>query len=91
MADEISTHLQREVGQQQKELERIEAKFDGSVGQLRSDVERLRVDMMKMFEQIMSRLDREKGQTKSVEKDSHGKTAIESPFLVSGQSMVTKE
>ena len=34
MVDGISTRLQREVGQHQKELERIESKLDGSVSTL---------------------------------------------------------
>ena len=39
----------------------------------------------------MGRLDREKGQTNSVEEDSHGKTVVESPYLVSSQSVVIEE
>ena len=49
MAEGISTRLQREMGKQQKELERIEAKFDGGILQLRIDLEQLSTDMRHLF------------------------------------------
>ena len=45
------------MAQQQKDLEKVEAKFDGSMNQLRSEMEQLGNDMRRMFEQIMNKMD----------------------------------
>ena len=84
MADGISTRLQCEVGQHQKELERIESKLDGSVSQLRSEVEQLGTDMRRMFEQIMAKMEAGKHPAEIIEEDSHCKSGIESSQLHSG-------
>ena len=92
MTDDVSTQLQWEVGQQQKELERIEVKLDSSVSQLRNDVEQLGADMQHMFEQIIGRIDQmDKGkvQVDPVEEDVRSKLGIDSPSIVSGQAGVT--
>ncbi|XVE56046.1 hypothetical protein DITRI_Ditri03aG0205600 [Diplodiscus trichospermus] len=52
MADEILTRLQKEVGRQTKELERIESKLDENVAQLRLEIKQLSIDMRKMFKQL---------------------------------------
>ena len=89
MANGISTRLQCEVGQHQKELERIESKLDGSVSQLRSEVEQLGTDMRRMFEQMMAKRDAGKRSVEIVEEDSRCKSSVKSSQLHSGQSMVT--
>ena len=55
MADGISTRLQRDMMHQQQELERIEAKIDGGLLQLRNEIEKMGTEMRSMFEQLMSR------------------------------------
>ena len=55
MADGISTRTQHDLLHQQQELERIEVKFDGSILQLRSEVEKLGTKMIAMFEQLMAK------------------------------------
>ena len=50
MAEGVSTRLQRELAQQQKELERLESKMDESVGRLRQDMEQRDADVKRMFE-----------------------------------------
>ena len=57
MADGISTRTQHDLLHQQQELERIEIKFDGSIMQLRSEVEKLGTEMRAMFEQLMAKSD----------------------------------
>ena len=89
MAEGISTRLQREVGQQQKELERIEAKFDGGILQLRTDLEQLSTDMRRLFEQVISKVDAGKAAMESAGGGSRGNGSIESAQLKSGQSTVT--
>ena len=57
MADGISTRLQREVTQHQKELERLEAKMDESVNSLRQDMENKNAEVKLMFEQLTLKME----------------------------------
>ncbi|XVE90993.1 hypothetical protein DITRI_Ditri20bG0120100 [Diplodiscus trichospermus] len=93
MADGISTKLQKELGQQQKELERIEHKFDDSIGQLKIEIEQLGVDTQRMFEQIMAKLEptqNANGVQDLKGKSSNEKEEIES-FHVKSDVMVNRE
>ena len=57
MAEGLFTRLQREVTQQQKEIERLESKIDESVRRLRQEMEQRDVNVMLMFEQILLKID----------------------------------
>ena len=90
MAERISTCLQSEVGRQQKELKRIESKFDGKVNQIRSELEQLGTDMRRMFEQIMSKMDATNTGKKPAESVNEG-SRIDSSEFRAGQFVVTVE
>ena len=59
MADGIFTQLQKQMGQQKKELERIESKLDVNVARLQLEIKQLGIDMRKMFKQLMNKMDPE--------------------------------
>ena len=92
MADEISTRMQREIGQQQKELERVETKLDGCISQLRVEMEQLGTDMRRMFEQMMLKMETNNGKhaVESVDEGSRNNLGIESSQIKSGQSGLTE-
>ena len=71
MADGISTRLQRDFLHQQQELERIEAKVDGGLLQVKAEIEKMGTEMRAMFEQIMAKEGKTQGST-SLD-SSHGK------------------
>ena len=92
MADGISTRMQREIGQQQKELERVKAKLDGCISQLRVEMEQLGTDMRRMFEQMMLKMETNNGKhaVESVDEGSRNNLGIESSQLKFGQSGLTE-
>ena len=57
MADGVSTRLQREISQHQKELERIETKVDEGMGRLKQEMEQLSADVKHMFDQLMAKFE----------------------------------
>ena len=57
MADEVSTRMQREVQQHQKDLERIEAKVDEGLTKLRQDMEQMNTNFTHLFEQMMLKME----------------------------------
>ena len=59
MADGIFTQLQKKIGQQRKELERVGSKLDVNVSQLQLEIKQLGIDMRKMFKQLMNKTDPE--------------------------------
>ena len=96
MVEGVSTRLQRELAQQQKELERLESKLDESVRRLRQDMEQRDADVKCMFEQLMLKME---GHTTGkvvvelpahVEKSKGDSSASETKIvkpLISGQTL----
>ena len=58
MFDEIFTQLQKEIGHQQKKLERVESKLDANFIQLRLEIQQMGIDMKNMFKQLMIKMDK---------------------------------
>ena len=53
MTDDVTIKLQKEVGQLQKDMEKMTAKIDQMRTEFRTNIEAMGAEMRKLFEQVM--------------------------------------
>ena len=63
MTDGVTTRHQKESQQFQKDLEKLDAKLDCSIAQLRSEMQAMGSDLRQLFEQMMGKMESKSGGT----------------------------
>ena len=57
MADIKFTQLEKDVGQIRQSLARLENKMESGMEQLRTDIKNFRIEMKKMFDEMLARME----------------------------------